>query len=111
MLNELVHIKEHLKKGEIENIFDDLDINDNEIEREADEKAAEFLIPNNVWETALPRYYRTKDNIISFASEIGISPAIVAGKIRKETGNYNLFGDMIGQGKAREQFSKVEFSY
>ena len=111
LLHELIHIKKHLHKGNIESIFDNLDEQANDIEKEADECAGEVLIPENKWETALARYIQSKESIIAFANELKINPAIVAGKIRREANNYIILKDMVGQGEVRKFFPSVDFSY
>lgn len=110
LLHELIHIMKHLKKEDIETIFDDLDVEAGDIEREADELAGETLVPEDKWETALARYLRSKDSIIDFANELGIHPAIVAGKIRREANNYTILVDMVGQGEVRKLFPCCDFS-
>jgi len=109
LFHELVHIIKHLQKGDIESIFDDLDVEAGDIEQEADEYAGEILVPEDKWATALARYLQTKSSIIDFASELGIHPAIVAGKIRKESNNYIILTDMVGQGEVRKLFPNVCF--
>jgi len=111
LVHELVHIKKHLSKGDIESIFDDLDKEANDIEQETDKDASEILIPADKWETALARYVRNADSIRDFAEQIGVHPAIVAGKIQYEAGNYVILKDMVGQGEVRKLFPEVEFSY
>ena len=111
LFHELIHIKKHLHRGNIESIFDNLDTAANDIEKEADECAGEALIPENKWETALARYVRSKESIEDFANELGIHPAIVAGKIRRESDNYMILTDMIGQGGIRNLFPCIDFSY
>jgi len=110
IFHELVHIMKHLHKGEIETIFDDLDVEAGDIEREADLLAGEILVPEDKWNTALARYLRSEDSIIDFANELSIHPAIVAGKIRREAKNYTILTDMVGQGEVRKLFSNVYFS-
>jgi len=110
LFHELVHIKKHLHKGDIESIFDDLDVEAGDIEKEADELAGETLVPEEKWHTALARYLRSKDSIIGFAKELGIHPAIVVGKIRKEANNYIILKDMVGQGEVRKLFPDAYFS-
>ena len=107
LFHELIHVTKHLYKGKTEAIFDDLDISADKIEKEADECAGEILIPKEKWETALARYTRSKDTIIDFAKEIGVNPAIVAGRIRREAGNYYMLKDMVGQGTVKKQFADV----
>lgn len=110
LLHELIHIMKHLHKDQVESIFDDLDVEANDIEKEADECAGEALIPESKWETALARYVQSKESIITFANELNIDPAIVAGKIRKEANNYIILKDMVGQGEVRKLFPDVNFS-
>ena len=111
LFHELIHVKKHLLKGEVESIFDDLEEKADDIEKEADQGASEILIPNSHWETALARYIQSKDSIKDFARDVGVNPAIVAGKIRRESENYTILNDLIGQGEVRKQFSEVDFSY
>ena len=110
LFHELVHIIKHLHKGDIESIFDDLEVEAEDIEQEADEQAGEILIPESKWNTALARYLRSEDSIRDFADEIGIHPAIVAGKVRKEANNYIILKDMVGQGEVRKLFPDIYFS-
>ena len=110
LFHELVHIKRHLCKEKFEIIFDDLDAAADEIEKEADEYAGELLIPEKKWETALPRYIRNKETIIGFANEMKVNPAIVAGKIRREIGNYAILTDMVGQNEVKKLFAGNDFS-
>ncbi len=109
LLHELFHIIKHLRKGDLENIFDDLEAESNEIESEADYLAGEALIPERVWETALARYDRSEDSVRSLSKELGISPAIIAGRIRNEAKNYVILNNLVGHGKVRKQFSNINF--
>jgi HTH-type transcriptional regulator/antitoxin HigA len=110
LLHELVHIIKHLRKGNVESIYDDLDVEAGDIEQEADEQAGEILVPEERWNTALARYLRSEDSIKDFAQELHIHPAIVAGKIRKEADDYIMLKDMIGQGAVRRLFPNAYFS-
>ncbi len=110
LLHELIHVMKHLHKGNIESIFDDLDVEAEDIEQEADKHAGEVLIPEDKWNTALARYLRSEDSIKDFAQELRIHPAIIAGKIRKEANNYIILRDMVGQGEVRKLFPNAYFS-
>jgi HTH-type transcriptional regulator/antitoxin HigA len=111
LLHELVHIMKHLHRGDIESIFDDLEEEAKDIEREADEEAGKILVPEDKWETSLARYVQSKESIIDFAKEQNINPAIVAGKIRREAKNYIILNDMVGNGEVRKLFPNVNFAY
>jgi HTH-type transcriptional regulator/antitoxin HigA len=109
LFHELIHVKVHLKRGHIEDIFDDLEAEADPLEREADDLAGRALIPDEVWETALARYLRTEDSIKSLADELKIGEAIIAGRIRKEADNYIILTELVGAGKVRHQFPEVQF--
>jgi len=110
LFHELIHILRHLHRGDIESIFDDLDAVATDIEIEADNEAGEYLVPAKQWETALARYIRSEESIKNFAKELGLHPAIIVGKIRKEADNYTILTDLVGQGEVRNLFPKVRFS-
>ena len=120
LLHELIHIKKHLKKGSVEDIFDearsateglvdDSGAPHDEIEREADQLAGEALISREDWNTALARFVQTEASVKAFATHMKISPAIVAGRIRKEANNWIILRNLIGQGQVRKLFPDVRF--
>lgn len=109
LLHELVHVWKHLNNpGDV--FLDRLaDKESTEvIEKEANRFARDLLISRAAWKTASVRQMPTKAGIVSFAAELGIHPAIVAGRIQKETENYALFPDMVGQGKVRKQLLETK---
>ncbi len=109
LFHELIHVMKHLQKGRVESIFDDLDVEATDIELAADELAGEIFVPDERWETALARYVRSEDSIRDLADEMCVSPAIIAGKIRREADNYTILTNMVGQGEVRKLFSDVHF--
>ena len=109
LLHEIIHVKKHLRKGSVEDIFDDLEAEPDELEREADDLACQSLIPEKLWKSALARYVRSEDSVKSLAAKIKISPAIVAGRIRKEASNYVILNNLVGHGEVRKLFPDVYF--
>ena len=110
LLHELYHVIKHLGKNGIDSIFDDLDITNTEkLEREADDLAGEALIPTAEWDLSLARFTRSPKSMEDFADKLGIHPAIIAGRIRHESNNYLILGELIGQGEVRKQFPEVVF--
>jgi HTH-type transcriptional regulator/antitoxin HigA len=104
------HVIKHLRKQKIESIVDDLDSDStDDYEREADLLANEALISVNQWETALARYLRTYESVLDLAGKLGISPAIIAGRIRFEANNYTILNCLIGQGEVRKLFPEANF--
>ncbi len=109
LMHELIHVKEHLRKGRVEDIFDDLDAEPDALEKEADAQAGDMLIADEGWETALARYIQSEDMVLDLAKQLKISPAIIAGRIRKEAGNYIILKNLVGQGEVRKAFGEVQF--
>jgi HTH-type transcriptional regulator/antitoxin HigA len=106
LLHECAHVWKHLSRpGDV--ILDrlvDADSND-AIEKEANRVARDLLIPRAHWRSASVRQMPTKAGIVNFAREQGIHPAIVAGRLQRETENYAIFTDLTGQGAVRKLFA------
>ncbi|ARL59881.1 ImmA/IrrE family metallo-endopeptidase [Burkholderia pseudomallei] len=105
LMHECAHIWKHLSRpGDV--ILDRLvDAESTEaIEKEANRIARDVLISRAHWRSASVRQMPTKTGIVSFAREQGIHPAIVAGRLQRETENYAIFKDMIGQGAVKPLF-------
>lgn len=100
LLHELAHVGKHLNDAH-PFFADDLDSPDEQDrkEKEADEMATHALIPPDVWVKAAVRESLSPKDVQAFARQQGISPAIVAGRVRHETGNYRLLARMLGQGE------------
>jgi len=96
LLHELAHVAKHL--SDANPVFiDDLDRpNPEHIESEADEMAQEALIPKNRWDADKVKETLLSKDAIAFADEIGVHPAIVAGRLRHETKNFRLLSHLIG---------------
>ena len=54
--------------------------------------------------------FRKRITQVDFAKKLGIHPAIVAGKIRKEANSYTILTDMVGRGEVRKLFPDIDFS-
>ena len=108
LFHELGHLVLHLGSDN-DQFFDDLEAAADGIESEADRFASEALLPNDVWETSVARYVRTAESVEDLAHDLGISPALVAGRIRKESENYMILNELVGIGEVRNQFAEVKF--
>jgi HTH-type transcriptional regulator/antitoxin HigA len=105
LLHELAHVAKHLSDSNPV-FIDDLDRpNPEHIESEADEMAQEALIPKDRWDTAKAKETLLSEDAIAFADEIGVHPAIVAGRLRHETKNFRLLSQLIGKtGQVSQHF-------
>lgn len=109
LLHELVHIARHLS-DDVAFFVDDLSLNKSDhdenwdLEEEADLFAQNALIPEADWKEHAAQHSATPMTVISLAQQAGVHPAIVAGRIRKESGNYRLLTQFVGNGEVRRHF-------
>jgi HTH-type transcriptional regulator/antitoxin HigA len=107
LMHELVHVGWHLRPGR-DAFFDVLDApshtgdNRDHLEAEADKRAAEALIPTRAWRSAEARKNPSPELVHRFARDIQRHPAIVAGRIRRDAGNYRLLSRQVGSGGVRK---------
>jgi HTH-type transcriptional regulator / antitoxin HigA len=104
LLHELSHIAIHFQEGETA-FYDDLELEaGNKKEKEADQSAQDALIPRESWKTLAYRSYITIADIQEVAEKAGVHEAIVAGRVRRETGDYRRFSGLVGTGRVRSEF-------
>jgi HTH-type transcriptional regulator/antitoxin HigA len=108
LCHELAHQQLHLE-GESTDyaFFDDLSLDPSEAdqkEKEADEKAKNLLIPPEVWGQVKLLDKPVPSAVVSLAQQLRINPAIIAGRIRKELGNYRMLTHYVGNNKVRVCF-------
>ena len=111
LLHELAHIGLHLDQCEAEGGFvDDHSLRGVEsvggdfMEQDADRWAQDALIPPEIWEESVILDHPTAMSVIDLGWEAGVHPAIIAGRIRHEHGNYRLLSQFVGAGEVRRQF-------
>jgi HTH-type transcriptional regulator / antitoxin HigA len=110
LAHELAHVGRHLGGGDVQPFLDDFSAMPlpgeklSKEEEEADEWAREALIPNQAWESSPAHVNPSPTNVIAFAHDLGIAPAIVAGRVRYERRNYRLLTHFVGTGEVRRHF-------
>ena len=73
-------------------------------EVEADNLATGTLIPQEIWERSEVSSRASPMAVIALAHEIGIHPAIVAGRARHHHQNYRLLSQFVGSGEVNHLF-------
>lgn len=105
LLHEVAHLWKHV--GDQDAFLDDLDASsEDRREAEANRLAREAFIPRLIWKRSDAFISPGKDSIDRLSRELKIHPAIIAGRLRKETGNYQLFGDLVGHSQVRAMFQQ-----
>ena len=111
LLHELAHVGLHMDKNEGNAFFDDLSLGgvssvlQDEMERQADQWVMEALIPKAVWDASEASKQPSTMAVMNLARNLNIHPAIVAGRVRHEQGNYRLLSQFVGTGEVRRQFT------
>jgi len=105
LMHEIGHLKLHFETDRDHVFLDDLDNIPEEDEREAEANsfARDSLIPRDKWRRSEAFRLKTKSAVLKLAEEQKIHPAIVAGRLRHETGDYTLHPELLGQDTVREQ--------
>ncbi len=105
LMHELAHVSLHLDCDENELFIDDLSLTGGDLlEEEADRVARDALIPPRFWQSSPVRDRATVLAVYDLAREAGVHPAVIAGRVRHERGNYRLLSQLVGSGKVRRQF-------
>lgn len=111
LVHEIAHLFLHLNKNNFA-FFDETETDHDRsessdpMEKEANDFASRILIPEDEWK--LWRKQNSgivkKSEIQLFANRLGISPSIVAGRLRWETGDYVKYADMLGSKTVKKLF-------
>ena len=107
LIHEIVHIWKHIDTNET--FVDDLDrSSEDKIEAEANRIARDSFIPRTVWKRSDAYLSPSEASIDLLSRELKIHPAIIAGRIRRESGNYKQFSNFIGQGEVKKHFPQTD---
>jgi HTH-type transcriptional regulator/antitoxin HigA len=105
LMHEVVHLSRHVFNDEV--FVDDLDVtSEDRREAEANRLTREAFIPRLIWKRSEAFMSPSKESIDRLSRELRIHPAIIAGRIRREVGNYQRFSDMVGNHEVRSMFSR-----
>lgn len=105
LLHEVAHLTLHVGTDRYRAIFDETETPDgSQIEDEADLFAQEALIPADKWKTCVSRFTQTEKAVLVDAAKLGVHPAIIAGRIRREVSDYTLLRNLVGSGEVRRNF-------
>ena len=106
LMHELAHVSLHLDCHDNILFIDDLSLAvDDPLEDDADTLAQNALIPPQLWQTSPVRERATILAVYDFARETEVHPAVIAGRIRHDRGNYRLLSQLVGSGEVRRQFA------
>ncbi len=110
LMHELAHISLHMGT-DVKGFYDDLESDDlgDPREAEADQLASEALIPEEVWGKSPAGNSRMAVAAEQLAQQLGIHPAIVAGRMRRQNNNYMILNQLVGHREIKKHFKDVEW--
>jgi len=110
LMHELAHLALHMD-NESDVFYDDLDVEgeDDPREHEANQLAAEALIPQDAWIRSPASRLRSPVAAEDLARQLQIHPAIVAGRMQHEFKAYQLLGNLVGRHVVRKLFVEVNW--
>lgn len=112
LMHELVHAWKHLPQTDIaitdEGLETDRD-DDDAKEAEANGYARDIFIPRTIWKRSEAYLYPSVANIQALADKLHISPAIVAGRLRREKTGFAVLGKLVGNKRLRKLFPEVNW--
>ena len=110
LLHELAHLSLHSELEE-QQFIDDLDIDpkNDKIESDADRLAGVTLIPPEHWSKSPASKVRSPAAASHLANELGIHPAIVAGRMRHHWNAFRLLNPVVGHHEVRKWFPEVNW--
>lgn len=112
LLHEIVHAWKHLPERDIaitdERLEDERD--DDSKEAEANRLARDAFIPRTIWKRSDAFLRPSQEAILALADKLHISPAIIAGRLRREKAGYKAFGNLVGNRQVRCLFPEVTWS-
>lgn len=105
LLHEVVHIWKHvdLERTFVDDLENHSDSKD-KLEAEANRLARDTFIPRVVWKRSEAYLHPSSATIDKLSKELNIHPAIIAGRLRRESGRYTQFSDLVGYGEVRKHF-------
>ena len=112
LLHELAHAWKHLPDV-VTAITDESveDERDDEVkEAEANRLARDAFIPRAIWKRSEAFLRPSSDSIHALADKLHISPAIIAGRLRREKVGYGALTRLIGRRQVRRLFPDVKWS-
>ncbi|HTQ76301.1 MAG TPA: ImmA/IrrE family metallo-endopeptidase [Burkholderiales bacterium] len=112
VVHELAHAWKHLVERDIAITDEQLEDRDDDDAKEAEANriARDILIPRPIWKRSEAFLRPSAENIYALADRLHISPAIVAGRLRREKTGYTAFGKFLGNRQVRKMFPEVKWA-
>lgn len=97
LLHELAHLVLHADQLK-EPVFFDVEAEEKDrAEKAANRLAKDSMVDRESWRNCEPKYDPSDRAVHAYAAEQGVHPSLIAGLLRKETGNYKRYSSIINE--------------
>ncbi len=102
LMHELAHVVLHATKLD-QPIFVDVETDEDAVaEKAANRLAKDSFVERSSWRNCEPKYQSGNEVVVKYAREQGIHPSIVAGLLRRESGNYARYAAIVNEYDVRK---------
>lgn len=103
LLHELAHLVLHADQFR-EPVFFDVEANEetDRIEKAANRLAKDSIVDRESWRNCAPKYDSSDRAVHAYAAEQDVHPSLIAGLLRKESGNYVRYSSIINEHDVRK---------
>lgn len=102
LMHELAHVVLHYDKLNVP-ILENIDeVRDDLVEQEADRLASNSLISRSYWRSCRAKYSLSEQSVYEASEELGIHPAIIAGRLQKELNRHDIFSKIVNEVDVRK---------
>ena len=102
LLHELAHLVLHNDQLKEPVFFDVEGEEKDRAEKGANRLAKDCIVDRESWRSCEPKYDTTDKAVRAYAAEQRVHPALIAGLLRKESGNYKRYSSIISEHDVRE---------
>lgn len=101
LLHELAHLVLHNDQLK-EPVYFDVEAEEkDQAEKAANRLAKDAIVDRESWRNCEPKYDPSDKTVRAYAAEQGVHPALIAGLLRKESGNYKRYSGIISEHDVR----------
>ncbi len=106
LMHELAHITLHYDQFQNPHFDCIEELDDDVIELQANQLARDTFVSRSDWRSASVRRRRSEEELFEDSRQLLVHPAILAGLVRYETGNYTIFNRVIHEISIKGMISK-----
>jgi HTH-type transcriptional regulator / antitoxin HigA len=101
LLHELAHLVLHADRLKEPVYFDIEATEKDQTEKAANRLAKDSIVDRESWRNCAPKYDPSDPAVHVYAAEQGVHPSLIAGLLRKESGNYKRYSSIINEQDVR----------